>query len=47
MPGAKTLEFRHGALELVAMGEPVAQVAKGLGMSEGTLRRRMAVDDFD
>ncbi len=29
------------------MGEPVAQVAKGLGISEQTLRRWMAIDDLD
>jgi transposase-like protein len=29
------------------MGKPVAQVAKGLGVSEGTLRRWMAQDDVD
>jgi transposase-like protein len=47
MPAAKPPEFRRRALELVAMGEPVAQVAKGLGISEGTLRRWMAIDAVD
>ena len=47
MPVAKPPEFRRRALDLVAMGEPVAQVAKGLGISEGTLRRSMAIDAVD
>jgi transposase-like protein len=47
MPAAKPPEFRRRALDLVAMGEPVAQVAKGLGISEGTLRRWMAIDAVD
>lgn len=47
MPAAKPPEFRRRALDLVAMGEPVAKVAKGLGISEGTLRRWMAQDDVD
>ena len=47
MPAAKPPEFRRRALDLVAMGEPVAQVAKGLGISEGTLRRWMASDAVD
>jgi transposase-like protein len=47
MPAAKPPEFRRRALELVAIGEPVAQVAKGLGISEGTLRRWMAIDAVD
>jgi transposase-like protein len=29
------------------MGKPVAQVTKGLGISEGTLRRWMAIDAVD
>ncbi len=29
------------------MGEPVAQVAEGLGISEGTLRRWMTIDAVD
>lgn len=47
MPAAKPPEFRRRALDLVAMGEPVAQVAKGLGISEQTLRRWMAIDAVD
>ena len=47
MPKAKPPAFRHRALDLVAMGEPVAQVAKGLGISEQTLRRWMAIDAVD
>ena len=47
MPAAKPPEFRRRALDMVAMGEPVAQVAKGLGISEGTLRRWMAIDAVD
>ena len=47
MPAAKPPEFRRRALDLVAMGEPVAQVAKGLGISEGALRRWMAIDAVD
>lgn len=47
MPAAKPPEFRRRALDLAAMGEPVAQVAKGLGISEGTLRRWMAIDAVD
>ncbi len=47
MPAAKPPEFRRRALDLVAMGEPVAQVAKGVGISEGTLRRWMAIDAVD
>ena len=35
------------ALELVQMGEPVAQVAQGLGISEGTPRLWMAIDAVD
>lgn len=47
MPAAQPPEFRRRALDLVAMGEPVAQVARGLGISEQTLRRWMAQDDVD
>lgn len=39
MPVAKSPEFRRRALELVDQGEPVAQVAKNLGISESCLRR--------
>lgn len=47
MPAPKTPEFRQRALELVAQGEPIAQVARNLGISESTLRNwidRAAVD---
>ncbi|MBX7558452.1 helix-turn-helix domain-containing protein [Streptomyces sp. tea 10] len=39
MPVAKSPEFRRCALELVDQGEPVAQVAKNLGISESCLPR--------
>ncbi|WP_446721054.1 helix-turn-helix domain-containing protein [Luteococcus sp. H138] len=41
MPVAKPLEFRLRAAELVAQGEPVARVARDLGISESCLRRWM------
>ena len=47
MPVAKSPEFRRCALELVDQGEPVAQVAKNLGISESCLprwRREEAID---
>ena len=47
MPAAKSPEFRRRALDLVAGGEPVAQVAKNLGISESCLSRWMAQDDVD
>ena len=47
IPAAKPPEFRRRALDLVAVGEPGAQVVKGLGISEGTLRRWMAIDAVD
>lgn len=47
MPAAKSPEFRRRALDLVAQGEPVAQVARNLGISESGLRRWMAQDDID
>lgn len=47
MPAGKPPDFRPWALDLVAIREPVAQVAEGLGISERTLRRRMAQDDVD
>lgn len=34
MPAAKPVEFRRRALDLVAAGEPVAKVARDLGISE-------------
>ena len=36
---AKSPEFRRRALDLVANGEPVARVAKDLGISESCMRR--------
>lgn len=47
MPAAKSPEFRRRALELVASGEPVVQVARNLGISESCLRRWMAQDAVD
>lgn len=41
MPAAKPPEFRRRALDLVEAGEPVAQVARNLGISESCLRRWM------
>jgi transposase-like protein len=47
MPAAKPPEFRPRALDLVAAGEPVAQVARNLGISESCLRRWMEQDAVD
>ena len=47
MPAAKPPEFRRRALDLVALGEPVAAVARNLGISESCLRRWMDQDDVD
>lgn len=47
MPAGKPPEFGPWALDLVAIGEPVAQVAEGLGISERTLRRWMAQYDVN
>ena len=47
MPQAKPPEFRRRALDLVRQGEPVAQVASGLGISESCLRRWMKQDDIN
>jgi transposase-like protein len=47
MPAAKPPEFRRRALDLVAQGEPVARVAKDLGISESCLRRWMEKDAVD
>jgi transposase-like protein len=48
MPVAKPLEFRRRAVALARQGEqPVAAIAKELGISESCLRRWMAVDDVD
>ena len=47
MPAAKPPEFRRRALDLVAQGNPMSQVAKDLGISESWLRRWMSVDEVD
>lgn len=47
MPSAKPPEFRRRALDLVAQGEPVVQVASNLGVSESCLRRWMGQADVD
>jgi len=48
MPVAKPPEFRRRAVDLVRRGEqPVAQIAKDLGISVSCLRRWVAVDDVD
>lgn len=47
MPAAKSPEFRRRALELVAQGEPVAEVARNLGISESCLHRWQSQDDID
>jgi len=47
MPAAKPPEFRHRALDLIAQGSPIGQVAKDLGVSESCLRRWMERDDVN
>ena len=47
MPAPKPPEFRRRALDLVAQGEPVTQVARNLGISESCLRRWMEQDAVD
>lgn len=48
MPAPRPPEFRRRAVELARQGEqPVAQIAKDLGISESCLRRWMAIDDVD
>jgi transposase-like protein len=47
MPAPKPPEFRRRALDLVGQGEPVAQVARNLGISESCLRRWMERDAVD
>ena len=47
MPAPKPPEFRRRALDLVERGEPVAQVARNLGISESCLRRWMDQDAVD
>jgi transposase-like protein len=47
MPAPKPPEFRRRALDLVEQGEPVAHVARNLGVSESCLRRWMEQDAVD
>jgi transposase-like protein len=47
MPAPKPPEFRRRALDLLAHGEPVARVARDLGVSESCLRRWREVDEVD
>lgn len=47
MPAPRSPEFRRRALDLVAQGEPVAQTARELGISESCLRRWMDRDVVD
>ncbi len=47
MPASKPPEFRRRALDLVDQGEPVALVARNLGISEACLRRWMDQDAVD
>ena len=47
MPGPHPPEFRRRALDLVDQGEPVAQVARNLGISESCLRRWMSQAEVD
>jgi len=48
MPAAEPLEFRRRAVELARCREqPIAQIAKDLGISESCLRRWMDQADVD
>jgi transposase len=48
MPAAKPPEFRRRAVDLARRREqPIAQIAKDLGISESCLRRRMDQADVD
>ena len=48
MPAAKPPEFRRRAVELVRRGDqPIAQIAKDLGIAESGLRRWMKQADVD
>ena len=47
MPATRPPEFRRRALDLVAQGNPVGQVAKDLGISESCLRCWMSIDDVE
>lgn len=47
MPAPKPPEFWRRALDLVEQGEPVAQVARNLGISESCLPRWMEQEAVD
>jgi transposase-like protein len=48
MPAAKPPEFRRRAVELARRREqPIAQIARDLGVAESCLRRWMKQDDID
>jgi transposase-like protein len=48
MPAAKPPEFRRRAVELARRGDqPIAQIAKDLGIAESGLRRWMRQADVD
>ncbi|RBO72269.1 hypothetical protein DSP71_11830 [Microbacterium sp. H6] len=47
MPAAHPPEFRRRALDLVAQGNPDAQTARDLGISESCLRNWMNRDAVD
>jgi transposase len=48
MPAAKPPEFRRRAVELARRGDqPIAQIAKDLGIAESGLRRWMKQADLD
>lgn len=48
MPAAKPPEFRRRAVDLARSGQqPVAQIAKDLGIGESCLRRWMGQKDAD
>jgi transposase len=47
MPAPHSPEFRRRALDLVAQGNPVAQTARDLGISESCLRNWMNRDAID
>ncbi|WP_425561447.1 transposase [Microbacterium binotii] len=47
MPAAHPPDFRRRALDLVAQGNPVGQIARDLGISESCLRNWMNRDAVD
>lgn len=47
MPAPKPLKFRRRALDLIVQRNPVAPVARELGISESCLRRWMERHDVD